>query len=102
MLKCPCGKAYVGKTSRALKTRIAEHRSTIRNGDEKSPVALHFKQAHHNVSSLRYLGIEKVHLPRRGGDIDNLLLRREVWWIHYLKTMAPIGLNEDFDIRPFL
>ena len=102
MLKCPCGKAYVGKTSRALKTRIAEHRSTIRNGDEKSPVALHFKQAHHNVSSLRYLGIEKVQRPRRGGDIDNLLLRRELWWIHYLKTMAPIGLNEEFDIRPFL
>lgn len=102
MLKCPCGKAYVGKTTRALKTRIAEHRSTIRNGDEKSPVAVHFKQAKHNVSSLRYLGIEKVHYPRRGGDIDNLLLKREVWWIDYLKTMAPVGLNEDFDIRPFL
>ena len=102
LLRCPCGKAYVGKTSRALKTRISEHRSTIRNGDEKSPVALHFKKAHHNVSALRYLGIEKIQFPRRGGDIENLLLKRELWWINYLKTMAPIGLNEEFDIRPYL
>ena len=102
MLKCPCGKAYVGKTSRALKTRIADHRSTIRNGDDRSPVALHFKMAHHNVSSLRYIGIEKIQSPRRGGDIENLLLKKELWWIHFLKSMAPTGLNEEFDIRPYL
>ena len=32
LITCPCGKSYVGKTSRprSLKTRIAEHRSTIR------------------------------------------------------------------------
>ncbi len=29
-MKCPCGLAYVGKTQRALKSRIAEHRSDIR------------------------------------------------------------------------
>ncbi len=42
MIKCPCGLAYIGKTQRALKTRIAEHRSSIRTNDKKNPVAVHF------------------------------------------------------------
>lgn len=33
LLKCPCGLAYVGKTTRPLKRRISEHRSNIRNHD---------------------------------------------------------------------
>ena len=70
--------------------------------DERSPVAVHFKQKQHPLSSLRYIGIEHVSTPRRGGDIDNLLLRRELFWIDFLGTMAPIGLNDEFDIRPYL
>ncbi|XP_063044279.1 uncharacterized protein LOC134438605 [Engraulis encrasicolus] len=102
MLKCPCGLAYVGKTTRALKTRIAEHRCAIRNMDIKSSVAVHFKEARHNVSALKYMGIELVKMPRRGGNIDNLLLKRELYWIYTLDTMAPRGMNEDFSIKPFL
>lgn len=93
---------YVGKTTRALKTRIAEHRSNIRNHDTKSPVAVHFTMKKHNVSSLKYVGIEQVKLPPRGGDINSLLLKREAFWIYTLGTLAPKGLNEDFDLRPFL
>lgn len=102
MLKCPCGLAYIGKTSRPLKIRISEHRSNIRNKDTKSPVAVHFAQFHHSVSSLRYLGIELVKLPSRGGNINSLLLKREAYWIYKLDTLSPRGLNEDFDLRPFL
>ena len=101
MIKCVCGLAYVGKTLRPLKTRISEHRSDIRNKNFKNPVALHFHQAQHCISSLRYLGIERVKLPPRGGDIDTLLLQREAFWISTLNTVAK-GLNESFDIRPFL
>ena len=64
LLTCGCNKSYVGKTRRTLKTRISEHRSAIRNCDEKSPVAIHFKEAKHPVSSLRYIGIEQVAIPR--------------------------------------
>ena len=39
-----------------------------------------------------------VTLPRRGGDLDNLLLKREAAWIFNLKTLAPFGLNVDFDL----
>ncbi len=44
MLRCPCGLGYVGKTSRQLKTRIAEHRCAIRHQDPRSPVEQHFFQ----------------------------------------------------------
>nr|XP_055053423.1 uncharacterized protein LOC129438630 [Misgurnus anguillicaudatus] len=102
MLTCPCGLSYIGKTTRTLKTRISEHRSAIRNGITSSPVAVHFMNAKHNVSSLKYVGIESIKCPRRGGNVDNMLLKRELFWIYTLNTLAPRGLNEEFDIRPFL
>uniref|UniRef100_A0A674E9P8 Reverse transcriptase domain-containing protein n=1 Tax=Salmo trutta TaxID=8032 RepID=A0A674E9P8_SALTR len=102
LITCPCGKNYVGKTKRELKVRISEHRSTIRCKNLTYPVAAHFLEAGHSISSLRYIGIEHVTLPRRGGDLDNLLLKREAAWIFNLKTLAPFGLNIDFDLKPFL
>lgn len=101
-IRCPCGLAYIGKTSRELRTRISEHRSKIRAGDERSPVAAHFKQAGHNVSALRYHGVERVERKRRGGDLEKRLLQQETYWIFSLNTTSPYGLNEDFDIKPFL
>ena len=102
MLKCPCGLCYVGKTKRELKTRIGEHKSNIRNHDEKSPVARHFNDKGHTVSSLRFQGIEVVSTPRRGGDREKLLLRREAWWIDHLRTEFPYGMNEELLLGCFL
>lgn len=48
-----------------------------------------FPQAGHGVSTLKYVGTEQVHLPRRGGDMDNLLLKTEAFWIHTLGTLNP-------------
>lgn len=94
---------YVGKTLRALRTRISEHRNNVRTGDERNPVAAHFKQAGHNVSALRYVGVEKWReKPHRGGDLEKRLLKRETFWIYFLNTMSYNGLNEEFDIKPFL
>ncbi len=42
LTKCPCELAYIGKTTRSLKTRIAEHRSNTRLKVERNPVAVHF------------------------------------------------------------
>lgn len=102
MIKCPCGLAYIGKTTRCIKTRIAEHRSSIRLNDQKNPVAVHFNTFRHNLSTLKYIGIEQVSTPRRGGDIDNILLRREAYYIYMLNTLSPKGLNMEFDLKPLL
>ena len=81
---------------------MSEHRSKIRTGDERSPVAAHFKQMGHSANSFRYTGIEHVEKPPRGGDIEKRLLQRETYWIYALNTLSPQGLNEDFDVKPFL
>ena len=89
MIRCPCGLAYVGKTTRQLKQRMSEHKSTIRRNDRNYPVAVHFNDFKHDIASLRFIGIEKVHLPRRGGNHDNLLKKREAFWINTLQTLHP-------------
>ncbi|KAL2102084.1 hypothetical protein ACEWY4_003845 [Coilia grayii] len=102
LITCPCGKSYVGKTSRELKVRIAEHRSTIQCKNLNYPVAAHFVEAGHSVSALRYIGIEKVSLPRRGGNLARLLSQRENYYIHFLRTLTPFGLNVEFELKCFL
>ena len=102
LLKCPCNLYYVGKTKRELKTRICEHKCSIRNHDDKSSVARHFNSLNHSLSDLHYMGIETVNMPRRGGDRDKILLQRETYWIHYLDTLIPKGLNEEILFSCFL
>lgn len=101
-LTCPCGLVYVGKTTRQLKQRISEHKSTIRRNDRDYPVAIHFNDLKHDISTLRFCGIEQVRLPRRGGNHDLLLKRREAFWIYTLQTLAPKGLNDEFNLNVML
>lgn len=88
----------VGKTKRELKVRTAEHRSSIRCKHLTYLVGAHCTEANHHISSLRNIGIEKVNLPRCDGD-SSLLLR---WEVLRLKSMAPLGVNVEFDLTPFL
>lgn len=101
-LTCPCGLMYVGKTTRQLKQRISEHKSTIRRNDRDYPVAVHFNDKGHDIATLRFCGIERVDLPRRGGDHDLLLRRREAYWIFTLETLMPRGLNDEFNLNIML
>ncbi len=51
LLRCPCDKIYIGKITCMLKQRISEHKSSIRRKDVNYPVAQHFNEASHPVSS---------------------------------------------------
>ncbi|OCT76224.1 hypothetical protein XELAEV_18031426mg, partial [Xenopus laevis] len=103
MLKCPCGLAYIGQTSRAVKERIKEHRGNIRNfktgTQSDTPVSRHFASHGHNHIQLKWLALEHVKLPKRGGNLSKLLLQREALWIKKLNTMSPMGL---WSLSPFL
>ena len=103
MLKCPCGKVYVGQTKRNLKVRIAEHKAAIRNGNMEYAIARHYKERNHgSTASLKFMGIEKVTMPPRGGDMKKLLLQREAYWIFTLNSVEPHGLNESLELNSFL
>ncbi|CAJ0954261.1 unnamed protein product [Ranitomeya imitator] len=97
IIKCPCGLLYVGETTQAIKDRISSHKSTIRCEKTWLPLPLHFKEARHNVSQLRFQIIERVPRPRRGGNHVRLLKQRETFWIYTLDSLHPRGLNREID-----
>ena len=102
LLACPCNLQYIGKTSRKVKTRIIEHQSAIRRGDEKSSVARHFRDAGHSVSSLTFCVIQQINTPRRRGNVEQRLLQAECRWIFKMQTLHPAGLNEEMSLNCFL
>uniref|UniRef100_A0A8C2ET96 Hydroxysteroid (17-beta) dehydrogenase 2 n=1 Tax=Cyprinus carpio TaxID=7962 RepID=A0A8C2ET96_CYPCA len=86
-----------------LRDRVAEHRYAIRTGNMNYPMAKHYIDAKHGSdSTLRVVGIEAVRLDARGGDIIKRLKQRETYWIYSLRATSHPGLNEDFDLSPFL
>lgn len=57
-------------------------------------VARHFNNAHGgDISALQIQGIEKVMVPRRGGDLFRTLCKRKVFWILHVQTRILSGLN---------
>ncbi|CAJ0931129.1 unnamed protein product, partial [Ranitomeya imitator] len=94
-IKCPCGQIYVGETTQAVKDRISQHKSDIRCGKTHLPVPNHFHQAGHTIAQLRFLVLEQIFSNRRGGNRVKRLKLREAFWIHYLQSMEPKGLNRD-------
>ncbi|OCT73164.1 hypothetical protein XELAEV_18036143mg [Xenopus laevis] len=100
IIKCPCGLAYVGQTSRTIRERIREHKSAIKAGKKEQAIAGHFIEAGHNVNQLRFQVIEVVSPKHRGGNRIKTLLYREAFWIRRLETLIPLGLNKEYDLKP--
>ena len=46
---CECGEVCIGETGRSLKTRIAEHQTSIRNWDRNNAIACHVTETKHNI-----------------------------------------------------
>lgn len=86
LIQCPCDLGYVGKTLRQHKQRISEHKSSIRRDDVNYPFAAYILALNHDVSTLRFCGIERVNVLPRGGDIELLLQQLELFWIFTLQT----------------
>ncbi|OCT82311.1 hypothetical protein XELAEV_18024832mg [Xenopus laevis] len=106
MLKCPCGIVYVGQTIRKVKGRIKEHKGDNRNfktdTTTDTPVSRHFNLHNHHVSQLKWLVLEVVELPHRGGDIRKILLQKEALWIKKLDSLTPRGMNDQWSVGCFL
>ena len=91
-----CNKQYVGKTETAFNIRLNIHRK-----DTKDPNAMlacrHFQQQGHNFNShAKYIIIDKLANASSSKDIlRERLMQRENFWIKKLKTLVPLGLNQE-------
>lgn len=96
ILWCPCKLIYVGETKCDLKTRLNNHRYTIRKQRLDLPVPKHFSELGHNEWDLRCMIIDSVPPLRRGGDRLMKLRKKELDWIFKLEALKPRGLNLEF------
>ena len=90
-----CKRKYVGETQKPLKTRLLRHISDIRTYKDTS-VAEHFNYeciSTHNVADLKIYPIEFIHDQGSPHKNEAKLLKRESYWIDYLETLEPCGLN---------
>ncbi|OCU02623.1 hypothetical protein XELAEV_18008386mg, partial [Xenopus laevis] len=99
MLKCPCGNSYVGKTKRDEDREITNRE--LEKQKSVTPVSRHFRMQGHNSDQLRWLVLQIVRIPPRGGEYNHILLQKEIMWIDKLNTMAPMGLNEHLNYSCF-
>ncbi|OCT75852.1 hypothetical protein XELAEV_18031039mg [Xenopus laevis] len=98
LIVCPCGKIYVGETVKKVKSHISQHKSTIKPGNLALPCFRPFKEHGHTVDQLRFMVLETIPPLKRGGDGEQRLKQREVWWINKLNSLHPHGLNKVYDL----
>ena len=89
-----CAQQYVGKTKTTLYIRFNNHKSDIKlHNTSKSknlPIGRHFSSPGHSVNDISIMGIEQIHKQS-----DEVILRRERYWILKLQTLHPKGINVD-------
>uniref|UniRef100_A0A8C5W849 Helix-turn-helix domain-containing protein n=1 Tax=Leptobrachium leishanense TaxID=445787 RepID=A0A8C5W849_9ANUR len=103
LLECPCGLQYIGRTKRALNIRISEHVRNIRKLYDNHSVSLHFKLKHGGSPfGLKFMAMKKIYKVDADEDIVSKLGREEMRSIYEMGTMAPNGLNNDFEVVHFL
>ena len=82
-----CGARYVGQTSNRLGTRITQHLRSIQRSPSLSSLTSHFSSGC-SSADVRFFGIE------RAPASDQRFLK-EARWIRLLKTLSPLGLNDN-------
>ena len=103
LLRCPCGREYVGRTIRKLHVRLQEHVANILKAFPKHSVSRHYDECHGNdPKGTVFLGIDKFSGSWRGSNRTRGVSQLETSWIYRLKTYAPHGLNIDWDINSFI
>lgn len=102
-LKCKCAMLYIGSCRRALRIRICEHRSRIRNRNIDAPLVMHFIDKNHTPDDFQFTVLEQLKINKYNRvNLHKLLLQRECFWIHKLNTLIPSGLNNENELNCFL
>lgn len=100
--KYSCPKNYVKKAKREFRRRILDNVGDIQNKLD-NPLSTHIWEYHDSdPKSLTFCAVEVVRPSPRGGDWDTQILLKETRWIYHLKTMIPMGLNEQLSFSCFI
>ena len=101
LMECrKCKIQYVGKTKTAFNVRLNKHRSDAAHPTPTTiPGDLHFTNPHHNfLNDAKFTIIEEIKgKSKLIEEKDNILLKRENFWITKLKTLKPLGLNQELN-----
>ncbi|XP_078518179.1 uncharacterized protein LOC144782740 [Lissotriton helveticus] len=91
---CPCSLRYVGMTTRKIKIRISEHKSTIQCRKQATRLTNHFLEVGHRPTDFQWTVLEQPSIPAHTTDIAKHLFKKEQKWVYRLNT-DKAGLNED-------
>ena len=92
-----CNIQYVGKAETAFNIRLNNHRKDVK--DPKAiPADKHFNQTGHNFNKhAKFILIEQLqNIDKTSSEtLKDRLKKREKFWINKLKTLTPLGLNQE-------
>ena len=100
LLHCnKCNIQYVGKTENPFNIRLNNHRHGANHPTEDTiPAAKHFSVNHEFNRDAKFTIIEQIKdNSKTQEEKRSILLRRENFWIIKLKTLTPLGLNQELN-----
>ena len=100
LLQCQkCKIQYIGKTENPFNIRLNNHRHGANNPTEDTiPAAKHFSINHVFNRDAKFTIIEQIKdNSKTKEEKRSILLRRENFWIDKMKTLTPLGLNQELN-----
>ena len=88
-----CNLQYVGMTTTTLRTRFANHKSSIKNSKHNTNLYYHFLSIH-NRNKLDCLKVQIIYHCDNSEDAKETLLTVEEFYMRKLCTLMPFGLND--------
>ena len=90
-----CHMYYVGETGRAFRSRIYEHKLSVKKPKDNrvTPVSKHFTGTGHSIKDMQFTILEwctpKYRTPKQAH-----MRRHEQWWMWNIGAVHPIGINQ--------
>ena len=100
LLQCQkCKIQYIGKTENPFNIRLNNHRHGANYPTEDTiPAAKHFSTNHVFIRDAKFTIIEQIKdSSKTKEEKRSILLRRENFWIDKMKTLTPLGLNQELN-----
>ena len=88
-----CHMHYIGETSRTLRKRMYEHKSSVIKDGQITPASRHFKNDGHSHKHMQFSVLEWC-TPKFESDSTSKRRCIELCWIFKLQSRAPIGINQ--------